>query len=92
MLYPTHGSPIIRPSPFLRAYLSHRRMRESQIARAIKRGKNTVPLLVQTLYAGISPSLARAASLTVEAHLLHMAADGRVKPMPDASYVLIAAR
>ncbi len=40
VLYPTHGSPIIRPAPFLRAYLSHRRMRESQIARAIKRGKN----------------------------------------------------
>ena len=34
ILYPTHGSPIVRPRSFLRAYLSHRRMRENQIGRA----------------------------------------------------------
>ena len=31
------GSPIPNPGPFLRAYLSHRRMRETQIARALER-------------------------------------------------------
>jgi glyoxylase-like metal-dependent hydrolase (beta-lactamase superfamily II) len=92
ILYPTHGSPIARPAPFLRAYLSHRRMRESQIARAITRGKNTLPLLVETLYAGLSPALVRAASLTVEAHLLHMAGDKRVNALPDGRYELSVAR
>ena len=61
ILYPTHGSPIVKPARFLRAYLSHRKMRESQIARAIKRGKDTVPLLVETLYAGLAPALVPAA-------------------------------
>ena len=92
ILYPTHGSPIVKSTRFLRAYLSHRRMRESQIARAIKHGRNTVPLLVETLYVGLSPSLIRAASLTVEAHLLHMAGDKRVNALPDGRYELSVAR
>src|ERR1700678_741210 len=86
ILYPTHGSPIVRPARFVRAYLSHRKMRESQIARAIKRGRNTVPLLVETLYAGLSPALVRAARLTIEAHLLHMAQDKRVAALPGGRY------
>jgi glyoxylase-like metal-dependent hydrolase (beta-lactamase superfamily II) len=92
ILYPTHGSPIVKPARFLRAYLSHRKMRESQIASAIKRGKNTVPLLVETLYAGLPPGLGRAARLTVEAHLLHMAKDQRVTALTDGRYELSVAR
>jgi glyoxylase-like metal-dependent hydrolase (beta-lactamase superfamily II) len=92
ILYPTHGSPIVKPASFLRAYLAHRRMRESQIARAIKRGKNTAPLLVETLYAGLAPGLMRAAQFTVEAHLLHMIEDKRIRALPGGRYELSAAR
>ena len=87
ILYPTHGSPILNPGPFLRAYLSHRRMRETQIARALERGHDTVPTLVQTLYAGLAPALIRAATLTVEAHLKHMVGDGRVAALEDGRFV-----
>jgi glyoxylase-like metal-dependent hydrolase (beta-lactamase superfamily II) len=91
-LYPTHGSPIVKPGPFLRAYLRHRKMREGQIARAIARGKNTEPLLVEALYAGLSPALLGAARLTVRAHLLHMTANSRLKALPYGRYELSAAR
>jgi len=87
ILYPTHGSPILKPGPFLRAYLSHRKMRETQIARAIERGDDRVPLLVRTLYAGLAPALHRAAALTVEAHLKHMTEDARVAALEDGRYV-----
>jgi glyoxylase-like metal-dependent hydrolase (beta-lactamase superfamily II) len=87
ILYPTHGSPIVRPGPFLRAYLSHRRMRENQIARALQRGLDTIPALVETLYAGLPPALARAAALTVEAHLNHMIEDGRVRELARGRYL-----
>lgn len=87
ILYPTHGSPIVNPGPFLRAYLSHRKMRETQIERAVERGHDTVPLLVQTLYAGLAPALHRAAALTVEAHLKHMIEDGRVAALEDGRFV-----
>jgi glyoxylase-like metal-dependent hydrolase (beta-lactamase superfamily II) len=86
ILYPTHGSPIPKPGPFLRAYLSHRRMRAAQIGRALARGLDTVPLLVEALYAGLAPGLRRAAALTVEAHLKQMAEEGRVARLPDGRY------
>lgn len=87
ILYPTHGSPIIRPGPFLRAYLSHRRMRENQIGRALQRGRDTVPALLETLYVGLAPTLQRAAALTVQAHLKHMIEDGRVTALADGRYL-----
>ncbi|HEY4274231.1 MAG TPA: MBL fold metallo-hydrolase [Rhizomicrobium sp.] len=92
ILYPTHGSPIVKPAPFLRAYLSHRRMRETQIARALARGRDTVPLLVESLYAGLAPSLHRAAALTIQAHLKHMEEEGRAAPLPDGRYEASAPR
>jgi hypothetical protein len=49
-------------------------------------------LLVETLYAGLSLSLVRAASLTVEAHLLHMAQDKRIEALPGGRYELSVAR
>ena len=87
VLYPTHGSPIGKPRSFLRAYLAHRRMRETQIARALERGCDTVPALVGTLYAGLAPGLVRAAALTVEAHLKHMIEDGRATALPGGRYL-----
>ena len=91
ILYPTHGSPIAKPGSFLRAYLAHRRMRETQIARALHRGRDTVPALVETLYASLNPALRRAAALTVEAHLKHMIEEGRIAAQPDGRYQELSA-
>ena len=92
ILYPTHGSPIAKPRRFLRAYLAHRRMRETQIARALERGRDTVPKLVATLYAGLNPALHRAAALTIEAHLKHMIEERRIRALPDGRYELSSVR
>ena len=78
ILYPTHGSPITPPLPFLRALLMHRRMREGQITSCLARGAADVSAIVARLYAGLAPSLVKAAELTVLAHLEHMIEDGRV--------------
>jgi glyoxylase-like metal-dependent hydrolase (beta-lactamase superfamily II) len=78
ILYPTHGSPIAPPRPFLRAYLTHRKMREAQIATSLERGDDTVSAMVARLYAGLAPTLTKAAALTVTAHLEHMMEEGRV--------------
>jgi glyoxylase-like metal-dependent hydrolase (beta-lactamase superfamily II) len=78
VLYPTHGSPIAPPAPFLRALLTHRRMREGQIASCLARGDDDVPAIVAKLYAGLAPTLVKAAELTVTAHLEHMMEKGRV--------------
>jgi glyoxylase-like metal-dependent hydrolase (beta-lactamase superfamily II) len=78
LLYPTHGSPITQPAPFLRALITHRRMREGQIASCLARGDDDIPAIVARLYAGLAPMLVKAAELTVLAHLEHMMEDGRV--------------
>ena len=88
ILYPTHGSPVAEPGSFLRALLTHRRMREAQIAACIPRGADTVAAIVSRLYADIAPALIPAASLTVTAHLEHMMETGRIAREGD-SYRLL---
>ena len=87
ILYPTHGSPITEPAPFLRALLMHRRMRDAQIRGCIRRGFDTVPAMVAKLYASTEPGLHKAAAQTVRAHLEQMLAEGRVQEA-DGHYSL----
>jgi glyoxylase-like metal-dependent hydrolase (beta-lactamase superfamily II) len=90
ILYPTHGSPITEPAPFLRAYLTHRRMRDAQIRSCIARGQDTPASILERLYAGTSPGLQTAAALTVRAHLEQMLAEGRAALGADGHYRLIS--
>ena len=62
-------------------------MREGQIASCLARGDDDVPAIVARLYAGLAPTLVKAAELTVLAHLEHMIEDGRVM-RHDARYRL----
>ena len=88
ILYPTHGSPIAEPAPFLRALLTHRRMREAQIRSCIARGHDTIAVIVGRLYADTPPALHGAAALTVRAHLEQMQAEGRAALDTDGHYSL----
>ncbi|HWY62236.1 MAG TPA: MBL fold metallo-hydrolase [Rhizomicrobium sp.] len=78
VLYPTHGSPVAEPGRLLRAYLTHRRMRETQIANCLARGDGMISAIVARLYADLKPALLPAAALTVRAHLEHMIEEDRV--------------
>lgn len=78
ILYPTHGSPIAHPGPFLRATMAHRRMRAAQIRDCIARGDDTVAAMVDRLYPDIAPELRLAASAMVLAHLEQMRQEGAV--------------
>jgi glyoxylase-like metal-dependent hydrolase (beta-lactamase superfamily II) len=71
-LWPTHGPPITEPSPFLDAYIAHRRGREAQILGVLGRGPATIEALVAELYVGLDLRLHRAAATSVLAHLLHL--------------------
>jgi len=79
ILYPTHGSPIVKPGPFLRASLTHRRLREAQIRACLAEGCDTIEAIVARLYADIAPNLHKAAGLMVLAHLEQMRDEGRVQ-------------
>jgi glyoxylase-like metal-dependent hydrolase (beta-lactamase superfamily II) len=75
---PTHGPAVTNPRPFVRAFITHRRMREGQILAAIEAGAATVPDLVARLYRNTDPRLHRAAARSVLAHLIHLIEQDRL--------------
>jgi glyoxylase-like metal-dependent hydrolase (beta-lactamase superfamily II) len=76
ILYPTHGSPIAAPRPYLRALLAHRKAREGQVLDGLAAGLETADALAARLYPDLAPALRRAATLTVQAHLEKLRDEG----------------
>lgn len=87
VLWPTHGGPIRDPKPFLRALLDHRAEREAQILECLREGVTTIPEIVARIYADIDKRLYPAAGMSVLAHLVELAGQGRVQaePRPELS-------
>ena len=67
--WPGHGGPVVEPQRYVRALIHHRRQREASILTALGDGVETIPALVAKVYAGLSPSLTRAAGLSTLSHL-----------------------
>ena len=95
-IWPTHGSPITEPGPFLEAYRAHRLGREAQVLARLADGDRRIADMVPTLYAAVDSRLWPAASLSVWAHLIALEQAGRVQAKPgptiDADWILIAVR
>ena len=77
--WPTHGPAIIDPKPFVQSFITHRRAREDQILACLKDGYTLIKDMVPVMYAGVDKRLYGPAALSVSAHMIHMAATGRVK-------------
>ncbi|HEY0300843.1 MAG TPA: MBL fold metallo-hydrolase [Rhizomicrobium sp.] len=78
VLYPTHGAPITDPKPFLAAYREHRLERERQVLACIADGLDTIPGMVERMYADVDKRLHPAAARSVLAHLIKLERDGLV--------------
>jgi glyoxylase-like metal-dependent hydrolase (beta-lactamase superfamily II) len=76
--FPTHGAPIDRPHPFVRAIKTHRLMRDGQILEQLRQGKAGVREIVAAVYADIDKRLHGAAALNVLAHLIRLVRTGAV--------------
>jgi glyoxylase-like metal-dependent hydrolase (beta-lactamase superfamily II) len=78
---PGHGDVIEEPKVKLDDYLSHRKQREQQVLRLLKkRGTAKVKELVGDIYGndGLPPELIEAAGWQVHAHLVKLKAEGKV--------------
>ena len=82
--WPGHGGPVSEPRRFVRAFITHRRMREQAILKRIQAGDRTIPEIVAKVYAGLDQRLAPAAGLSVLAHLHDLAARGVIVADGDA--------
>ncbi len=89
---PTHGAPIEKPKPFVRAVRTHRLMRDAQITEQIRQGRRSIREIVPNIYADIDKRLQSAAALNVLAHLIRLVRKGAVicdgDPTLDAAYKL----
>lgn len=70
---PGHGGRIEEPQRFAKAYLVHRRWREQAILKAMRNGRGTISEVVAQVYKDLDPRLVKAACLSVQAHVEHLA-------------------
>ncbi len=75
---PGHGHLIDDPAARLASYVSHRLEREAAIVAALEGGAITIDQLVDQIYPDLPAALRTAATQTTHAHLLKLAAEGRV--------------
>jgi glyoxylase-like metal-dependent hydrolase (beta-lactamase superfamily II) len=87
--YPTHGKPVEKPQKFVRALITHRKMREAQIVECLKDGMTKVPDIVARLYAAVPSYLHAAAGRSVLAHLEDLQSRNRVA-VHDGFFLLVA--
>jgi len=82
-LLPGHGPVIEDPDDAIDTYLAHRENRERQVLQALGRGTQTAEALALQIYRGLDPALAPAATDTILAHLVKLAADRKVAETDD---------
>lgn len=90
LLLSGHGPPVENPAEKIEAYIQRRLEREGDILRLLGNGEAAVPDLTCRIYhgRGLSPGLQGFAEKTVEAHLVKLYAEGRVKRLAEDVYAL----
>jgi glyoxylase-like metal-dependent hydrolase (beta-lactamase superfamily II) len=76
--FPGHGGQVEDPQRLVKAFLLHRRMREQAILACIRDGDNTARAIMPIIYKGLDTKLAKAATLSVLAHVEHLVERGLV--------------
>ena len=76
--WPTHGPAIPGPQRYVDALVRHRLQREEQVLAAVRSGLGEIPAIVALLYADVDEKLHKPAGRSVLAHLVKLAAEGRV--------------
>ena len=78
MLLPGHGGRIMESRRTVKAYLLHRRWRDQAILEAVRGGTNTVRKLLPLIYRDLDPKVMGAATLSLQAHIEHLAERGLI--------------
>jgi glyoxylase-like metal-dependent hydrolase (beta-lactamase superfamily II) len=89
---PAHGDPIDAPTLLFRRYVAHRTMREGKVLEAL-RGRGDAgagPMdLVPVAYDDVPVTTWPIAALSLEAHLVKLVRDGRVRAAGPARYIAV---
>jgi glyoxylase-like metal-dependent hydrolase (beta-lactamase superfamily II) len=90
-IVPSHGPNILDAQAKLAEYISHRLQREQQVIDALQMLAPvvTISAMVQHIYVDVDPRLHSIAAWTVEAHLLKLQREGRVRHDEQKEWELI---
>jgi endoribonuclease LACTB2 len=83
VLLPGHGPAIDDPEALFKHYLERRLGRERQIYELVAGGKRAIPEIIPELYPDLDPQNTFPAESTILAHLLKLAADGKLRGPED---------
>jgi len=78
-IYPAHGPRIPNGVEKIQEYIAHREQREREILAALGTGSQTIPEIVQVVYAAYPESLHPAARMSVCSHLLKLEREEQVE-------------
>lgn len=78
-LLPGHGPLVTDPYGKIREYIDHRLMREREVLRCLVEGEHTIAAITARIYVDVPSALHSVAQWSVEAHLVKLIAEGRVK-------------
>ena len=90
-MVPSHGPVIKDPQAKLSEYVAHRLQREQQVIHALQSSSvsTSIPQMVHIIYADVDPLLHSVAARSVEAHLLKLEREGRVKREGQDEWTLV---
>jgi len=77
-IHPGHGEEIDHPDQVIDWYVAHRLQRHEEVYRAVLEGANSVPDIVEKVYAEVDRALHVLAARSVEAHVLLLSQEGRL--------------
>lgn len=78
-LLPGHGPAIDDPYGKIHEYIDHRLEREGQVLERLRTGLSTIPAIARSIYTGLPAPLQGPSERTVEAHLIKLVDEGRVR-------------
>jgi len=79
LILPGHGPVIEDPQRKIREYIDHRLSREREVLESLGEGRHTIPAIAAQIYAEIPAPLQSVGQLSVEAHLIKLIREGRVR-------------
>jgi glyoxylase-like metal-dependent hydrolase (beta-lactamase superfamily II) len=89
---PAHGPTITDPQAKFAEYIAHRMQREQQVIEALQAlpPGATIAQMVPSIYADVDPRLYPIAAYSVEAHLLKLEREGKVKRLAGDGWSLVS--
>jgi glyoxylase-like metal-dependent hydrolase (beta-lactamase superfamily II) len=79
LILPGHGPMIGKPEAKIKEYIEHRLMREQQVLDALRKGRETIGAITEMIYVDVMGPLKNVAEFSVQAHLIKLMKEGRVK-------------